>query len=85
MDRGTGCTVWDGEGAEDAWSITTREGLDGDKNGDGIPDWYDGSTEDYIRDLAAGLLPDGSKPNYEWADTADLDNDGLPDCYEAGS
>ena len=73
---------WDGEGAEDAWSITTREGLDGDKNGDGIPDWYDGSTEDYIRDLAAGLLPDGSKPNDEWADTADLDNDGLPDWWE---
>ena len=36
----------------------------------------------YLRDLARGLLPDG-KVHPEFADTRDLDHDGMPDWWES--
>lgn len=72
---------WDGQGAMTAWTQTGA-----DLNGNGIPDWYEakypGKTgEDYMRDLVAGLLPDGTKdPDYR--DLADFNGNGLPDWWE---
>ena len=74
---------WDGEGPEDAWTVTTVDGEeDGDKNADGVPDWYDGTAEEYLRDLAKGLLPGATEPDSDWADNVDTDKDGIPDWWE---
>ena len=42
-----------------------------------MPAW-----EAYVRDLARGLLPDG-KIHPEYADTRDVDHDGIPDWWES--
>ena len=85
-----GETFWDGQGAMDAWTLTSDGSGVVDSDGDGIPDWADSdnskvATEDekiaYLRDLAAGLLPDGTiKPKYEAK--ADANNDGLRDWWQ---
>ena len=80
---------WDGAGPEDPWAVTaadnTTGAIDGDANDTGIPSWVNTTTystpRDYARGLAKGLLPDGVEyPAY--ANTADLDGDGLPDWWE---
>ena len=46
-------------------------------NGMRIPAW-----QAYLRDLAEGLLPDGKKHTNEFADTRDMNGNGLPDWWE---
>ncbi len=72
---------WDGQGAMTAWTQTGA-----DLNGNGIPDWYEtlypGKTgEEYMRDLVAGLMPDGTQ-NPDFRDKADFNGNGLPDWWE---
>ncbi len=67
---------WDGQGAMTAWTLT---GVDTD--GDGVPDWYEGDPADYMRELVAGLLPDG-KTDSAFRDLADFNGNGLPDWWE---
>ncbi len=47
-----------------------------ERNGQQMPAW-----QAYLRDLAAGMLPDGVI-HPEYADTRDMDKDGLPDWWE---
>ena len=80
--------TWDGQGSESPWSETvgdTSDDDDDDVNDTGIPQWavdngYD-TYEKYIRALAEGLLPDGTKDD-AFANTEDFDNDGIPDWWE---
>ena len=77
--------TWDGEGAEDAWGVTSDGAADGDPDDDGIPEWAVAAgyttAEAYARALAEGLLPDGSK-NAAYASAADLDSNGVPDWWQ---
>ena len=81
---------WDGQGAMDAWTLTSSGSGAVDSDGDGIPNWADKdnakpATEDEIRDylsaLAAGRLPDGTTNSSYKAD-ADVNNDGLLDWWQ---
>ena len=76
---------WDGQGAMDAWTETAEDGELADANGNGIPDWAEAlgynTAEAYLRALAEGLLPDGSK-NSAFADKTDLKFDGVKDWWQ---
>ena len=81
---------WDGAGAMDAWVLTAKnEYTPADSDGDGIPDWAEklGFTdkEEYLRALAAGLLPDATAKddvNGLYVDKADSNHDGLLDWWQ---
>lgn len=78
---------WDGSGAEDAWAITTDGSgrLDGDPDGNGLPDWYTGDYATYWKELAVrGLVPNGSAGGThdpDFVNEFDTDGDGLPDWW----
>ena len=76
---------WDGQGTMDAWTETSQNGELADANGNGIPDWAEAlgyaTADAYLRALAEGLLPDGSK-NSAFADLTDLKYDGVKDWWQ---
>ena len=76
---------WDGQGAMDAWTETSKNGELADANGNGIPDWAEAigynTVEAYLRALAEGLLPDGTKDS-AFADQKDLKFDGVKDWWQ---
>ena len=83
-----GANFWDGEGAMDAWTLTSVSYEPADANENGIPDWAEAlgiiTAEDYLRALADGLLPSSGQevkdPNFK--DLADVNHDGLIDWWQ---
>lgn len=80
-----GTDYWDGQGAMDAWAETTAAGEPVDANGNGIPDWAEAlgytTVEAYLRALAEGLLPDGTKDS-AYVSKADANSDGVKDWWQ---
>ncbi len=76
---------WDGQGPEDAWAITTKDGaLDGDAGDTGTPDWARpdySDPEKYAFWLSMGLMPDGTT-NPAYVSTVDANLNGIPDWWE---
>ena len=83
-----GETFWDGQGAMDAWTLTSDGSGVVDSDGDGIPDWAEKlgytTAEKYLKALAEGLIPvQGFEvKNGAFADVADANNDGLRDWWQ---
>lgn len=84
-----GTDFWDGQGAMDAWTETSKEGEVADVDGNGIPDWAELlglTTKDaYLRALAKGLLPSAtSKDDFTaaYASLIDVNFDGVPDWWQ---
>ena len=84
-----GTDFWDGQGAMDAWTETSKEGEVADLDGNGIPDWAELlglTTKDaYLRALARGLLPSAtSKDDFTaaYASLVDVNFDGVPDWWQ---
>jgi len=78
---------WDNQGPMDAWTDTKGSAFEAaDSDGDGIPNWAEKldsvtNRDDYLRKLAAGLLPDGTiHSNYE--SIVDANFDGVPDWWQ---
>lgn len=80
-----GTDYWDGQGAMDAWAETTAAGEPVDANGNGVPDWAEAlgytTVEAYLRALAEGLLPDGTKDS-AYVSKADANSDGVKDWWQ---
>ncbi len=80
-----GSDYWDGQGAMDAWTETTKAGEPVDADGNGIPDWADAlgytTVEAYLRAVAEGLLPDGTTDS-DYVARADSNGDGVRDWWQ---
>ena len=80
-----GANFWDNEGAMDAWTLTSKNYEEPDADADGIPDWANNlgynTAEAYLRALAEGLLPSGTK-DPAFAGIADAGKDGLADWWQ---
>ena len=84
-----GTDFWDGQGAMDAWTETSKDGEVADLDGNGIPDWAEllglTSKDAYIRALAKGLLPTAaSKEDFTaaYASLVDVNFDGVKDWWQ---
>ena len=81
---------WDGQGAMDAWTDTKSSAFDSsDSDRDGIPDWAErlglATVEDYLRAIAAGLLPDATSKEQlteAYKSAVDSNFDGLTDWWQ---
>ena len=73
-------TMWDGQGAADAWENTVT--ATAPVNDNDVPAWFTGTVREYIRRLAQGLLPGAAAPDGKYSSQADADSNGIPDWWQ---